>query len=224
MVPKSIQNWTRTAQKTRKNNDRNIKPNTLLSIPAPHFYWKSRQVGSKLGPKTEPKSKKNVSKNQCIFWCMLEAILGRILMDFGVGNGAKLWPKLEENWRWLKTQRKAKHIAKTNTKIRILDVRATFFQRKSVEKSIKKWSVNGKGSWCQFLINFGRFWLPSWGRKSKKNRYQRCWKKWWKKGCGKDGSRVAIWILNGAGGIGFRSRGRTPPFMAGKTPPGRTWD
>ena len=74
--------------------------------PLPHFREKGGQVASKLAPKTEPKSKKNVSKNQCIFWCMLEAILGRILMDFGVENGAKLGPKLQENWRWLKKQRK----------------------------------------------------------------------------------------------------------------------
>ena len=155
-------------------------------------------------------------KNLCIFWCMLEAILGGILVVFCcIENEAKLGPKLEEHWRRLGKSWKRENIIKTNTKIKILDVRATFFQRKSVEKSIKKWSVNGKGSWCRFLIIFCRFWLPSWTLKSKKNRYQRCWKKWWKKGCGKDGSRVGSWILELAGINGFESRGREPSFHGG---------
>ena len=44
---------------------------------------------------------------------------------------------------------------KSNAKTRILDVRATLFDIKSVEILMKSWSVNGKWSWCQFLINFG---------------------------------------------------------------------
>ena len=37
-------------------------------------------------------------------------------------------------------------------------------------KSIKKGGQHGKASWHRFLIDFGGFGVPSWGRKSTKNR------------------------------------------------------
>ena len=156
-------------------------------LASPVFIGKSSQVGTKLAPKTEPKSEKNVLKNQCIFSSMFETILAWILVDFGVENGGKLGPKLRENRRRLEKSWNQQNTAKTNTKIRISDVRATLFQRKSFEKSMKKWSVDGKRCWCRFLINFGRFWVPSWGRKSMKNRLERWSKNWWKKEWSQDG-------------------------------------
>ena len=62
MVPKSIQNGTRTAQKTRKKKDRNIKPNNSQSL-APFLPKKAPswvQVGSQNGAKIK---KKRVKKS-----------------------------------------------------------------------------------------------------------------------------------------------------------------
>ena len=174
------------------------------------FSEKSRQVWSKLGPKTEPRSKKNVLKNQCIFWCMLEAVLGWISIDFRDENGAKLGPKLEENRRRWEKSWKQQNTTKTNTKTTFFDIGATKFSKKSDTKSMKNWSVYGKRSWCRFLINFGRFWEPSWGRKSIKNRLERWSKIWWKKEWSQDGSKIEKWRPDGAGdaGLGRREGGR----------------
>ena len=38
------------------------------------------------------------------------------------------------------------------------------------EKSIKKWSQDGKASWHRFLMDFGGFWEPSWGQVGRENR------------------------------------------------------
>ena len=59
----------------------------------PFFGRKSRQHGSNLGPKMEPKSHKNRYKNQSKNQCILGSIFGRILVDLGRQNGAKLAPK-----------------------------------------------------------------------------------------------------------------------------------
>ena len=62
-----------------------------------HFERKSGQHGPKLGPKLEPKWRKNRCKNRSKIWCILGSIFGRILVDFGRENGAKLAPKSIEN-------------------------------------------------------------------------------------------------------------------------------
>ena len=51
------------------------------------------QHGPNLGPKMEPKSHKYRYKNQSKNWCILGLIFGRILVDLGRKNGAKLAPK-----------------------------------------------------------------------------------------------------------------------------------
>ena len=38
------------------------------------------------------------------------------------------------------------------------------------EKSIQKWSQDGKASWHRFLMDFGGFWEPSWDAKSNQDR------------------------------------------------------
>ena len=114
-----------------------------------------------------------------------------------VATKSKMVEKVAKTKKYYKNQWK---------KTIIFDVRMVFFWKKLGWKIDKKWSVNGKASWYRFLIIFGWFWPPSWTLKSKKSRYQRCWKNWWKKGCGKDESRVAILIVRGARPSGFESR------------------
>ena len=129
--------------------------------------------------------------------------------------GSKIEKKMMINWKVLKR----KNIGKTNTKIGFLNVRATFFDTKSVEKSFKKRSANWRGLDVIFFTIFSRFWVASWGWKSMKNRYNTCWKKWWKQGCGENGSRSGSWISNTAGGSRSRCSGRSPLLLPGEPLP-----
>ena len=60
------------------------------------------QLGPKLGPKLELKWIKNPSKNRSKNWCLLGSVFGRILVDFGRENGAKLAPKSHPTCGFLK--------------------------------------------------------------------------------------------------------------------------
>ena len=57
---------------------------------------KDGQHSSKLAFTTEPKSVKSRSQNRLIFWCLLESVIGWILMYFGCQNGAKLAQKWDQ--------------------------------------------------------------------------------------------------------------------------------
>ena len=62
---------------------------------------------------------------------MLEAVLGRILLDLGVENGAKLGPELEENRKRFGKSWNQENTAKPKVKTRSLDVGETIYARKS---------------------------------------------------------------------------------------------
>ena len=106
MVIKGHQNGTEMGpRRRRKRNKKGIATYSRVPLLALLvFIRKSGQDGAKLRSKTEPKSRRNVLKNLYSFQCMLEPVLGQILVDFGLENGAKLGPKLEEHRRrWEKS-------------------------------------------------------------------------------------------------------------------------
>ena len=101
----------------------------------------------------------------------------------------------------------------------ILGVGGSKLGAKIDPKSIKKWGQHGKASWHRFLIDFGGFWEPSWGRKSTKNRSKKASKKRWKNEAQQDGQKVAIKSYGAAGRTGSRPLGRVSPFKVRETPP-----
>ena len=135
MVPKSIQNWTRTAQKTRKKKDRNIKPNT--SHPAAAFTKKSPswvQVGSQNGAKI----KKTRVKKSMHFLIHARSHLGTDFHGFWNREWSQVGTKVARKSMMNRKVVKRTNNGKTNTKISFGDVRATIFDTKLVEKSIEK--------------------------------------------------------------------------------------
>ena len=58
------------------------------------------------------------------------------------------------------------------------------------EKSIKKWSQDGKASWHRFLMDFGGFLEASWEGKWSQDRSQEASKKRWKNGRHQDGHKM----------------------------------
>ena len=95
------------------------------------------------------------------------------LVDFG-----GFW---EGKWRHVgpKIEQKSMPTSKSDfLKNRALPAAGARFSRfwvsnlgvKSNEKSIQKWSQDGKASWHRFLMDFGGFWEPSWGQVGRENR------------------------------------------------------
>ena len=61
-------------------------------------------------------------------------------------------------------------------------VRGSKLGAKIDEKSIKKWSQDGKASWHRFLMDFGGFLEASWEGKWSQDRSKKASKKRWKSG------------------------------------------
>ena len=86
------------------------------------------------------------------------------------------------------------------------------------EKSIKKWSQDGKASWHRFLMDFGGFLEASWEGKWSQDRSKKASKKRWKNGRHQDGQKIEKRRSDDSRGEGSRALGRVPPFKAGQPP------
>ena len=63
---------------------------------------------------------------------------------------------------------------------------------KTDQKSIKKWSQDGKASWHRFLMDFGGFLEASWEGKWSQDRSQEASKKRWKNGRHQDRHKMRV--------------------------------
>ena len=88
------------------------------------------------------------------------------------------------------------------------------------EKSIKKWSQDGKASWHRFLMDFGGFLEASWEGKWSQDRSQEASNTLWKNGRHQDGHKVRIGRSNASRNQGSRALGRGlgEEFMPAWTP------
>ena len=91
--------------------------------------------------------------------------------------GTKIGSKIDVNvdWRFFKIRALAAAGA------RFFRFRGSKLRAQIDEKSIKKRLPRRSASWHRFFSDFGRFWVPSWGGKSIKNRSKMASKKQWKK-------------------------------------------
>ena len=90
------------------------------------------------------------------------------------------------------------------------------------EKSIKKWSQDGKASWHRFLMDFGGFLEASWEGKWSQDRSKKASKKRWENGRHQDGQKIEKRRSDDPRGEGSRALGRYPPKGgANPSPPGR---
>jgi len=79
---------------------------------------------------------------------------------------------------------------------------------KTDQKSIKKWSQDGKASWHRFLMDFGGFLEASWEGKWSQDRPKKASKKRWKNGRHQNGHKMRIGDPNPSRSEGFRALGR----------------
>ena len=86
------------------------------------------------------------------------------------------------------------------------------------EKSIKKWSQDGKASWHRFLMDFGGFLEASWEGKWSQDRSQEASKKRWKNGRHQDGQKVSTSRNKARETRGPEPRGGIP-LIGWQTPP-----
>ena len=91
------------------------------------------------------------------------------------------------------------------------------------EKSIKKWSQDGKASWHRFLMDFGGFLEASWEGKWSQDRSQEASKKRWKNGRHQDGYKIEIRRSNPLRSEGSRALGRSPPKSGADPSPPWRW-
>ena len=99
---------------------------------------KGGQHGSNLAPKTEPKSIKNRYQNWSIFQCLLESIFGRILVNLGCQNEAKLNPKWDQKPMLTSKGDFSKNLIFLKEKPRFLRSNRSKLGAKMDQKSIKK--------------------------------------------------------------------------------------
>ena len=78
---------------------------------------------------------------------------------------------------------------------------------KTDQKSIKKWSQDGKASWHRFLMDFGGFLEASWEGKWSQDRSQEASKKRWKNGRHQDRHKMRIRRPKAWRNQGFRALG-----------------
>ena len=147
----------------------------------------------------EPRWPKNRCKNASFFWCLLESIFGWILVDFGYQNRAKLAPEWDQKSMLTPKGVFSKNSIFPKEKLGFFGSKASKSRAKTDQKSIKKWSPRWNASWHRFFSDFGRFWVPSWGGKSIKNRSKMASKKRLKKEGQQDGRQDAPRAYGSAG-------------------------
>ena len=116
---------------------------------------KGGQHGSNLALKTELKSIKNWSQNWSIFKCILESIFGRILVDFGCQNEAKMGSKIDVNFEGRFFKKPCFSLGKTM----IFEIQEVQVENPTCLKTIKNGLQNIMYLEHRFLIDFGGFWF-----------------------------------------------------------------
>ena len=100
---------------------------------------------------------------------------------------------------------------------------------KTDQKSIKKWSQDGKASWHRFLMDFGGLLEASWEGKWSQDRSQEASKKRWKNGRHQDGQKIEKRRSDHPRGGGPEPWGGPPlqggpnPWGPRSVPPGLAW-
>ena len=133
------------------------------SLRGQHSSKLASQIQGKSKKKSMQKSIKKSMPSKFQFWCNFDRFL-------------------EGNWRHVGTNIESKIDVNIERPIlqKVLK-KQTMFQcffkfwgsklaPKTQQKSIKNWSSRWIASWHRFLVDFGRFWEPSWGGKSSQER------------------------------------------------------